>query len=466
MGMRRWWRAPLWVPRLTGRLRLPVLAGPFVALAVLLAFILIPASRRTLHAEVAKRPGTPDVLDPMALVRAHRAAPVEGIDLSRVGFDDVGALTSLPDGRVARLHVDPTLQRTAKTLMAIHHVPEAAVVMIDVPTGHVLAYASHVEKGAVRDLCVEATSPAASVFKIVTGAALVELASVNPDAKECYSGGEQRITPQDLEPNPARDRWCTTLGGAMGRSINTVFARLALRSLKPAQLEDVAKGFGFGSSVAFDVPVQASAVKMPEDGLAFARTAAGFWNTTLSPLHAAMLSATVARGGEVIRPQIVRQVEEATGDVAWTSPGVQVLRRAIKPETAALVTSMMERTVTEGTSYRAFHDARRTPFLPGVAVAGKTGTLTDAEKGRFYTWFTGFAPTHPEAGQRQVAIAVLVVNQATWTVKANTVARDMLRSFFAGQKVPGVSSPSMKVSARPQRPGASSQASPPTPPSP
>jgi cell division protein FtsI/penicillin-binding protein 2 len=122
---------------------------------------------------------------------------------------------------------------------------------------------------------------------------------------------------------------------------------------------------------------------------------------------------------------------------------------------------MMDRTVSEGTSYRAFHDAKRTPFLPGMQVAGKTGTLTDAEKGRFYTWFTGFAPSHPEAGQRQVAIAVLVVNGATWTVKANTIARDMLRAFFAGQKAPGVTLPAMKVAVRPQRAPAAATEAPP-----
>ena len=118
------------------------------------------------------------------------------------------------------------------------------------------------------------------------------------------------------------------------------------------------------------------------------------------------------------------------------------------PETAQAVTTMMEHTVSEGTSYRAFRDRRGAPFLPEIPVAGKTGTLTDNQAQRFYTWFTGFAPSKPTKQARQVAIAVLVVNKPTWKVKANVVAREMLRAYFAGQKVDRVSKPKFELVAR------------------
>jgi len=74
-------------------------------------------------------------------------------------------------------------------------------------------------------------------------------------------------------------------------------------------------------------------------------------------------------------------------------------------------------------------------------VAGKTGTLTDDHAQRFYTWFTGFAPSHPVPGVRPIAVAVLVVNGPSWRVKANVVARQVLQAYFAEQKVPGVARP-------------------------
>ena len=426
--------------------------GPVVAVAAAAPAFAVPTAQHLLGGKVAKAEGgigsqdTPSLLSRLESRATSTTPPINGIDLTKMSFDDAGVTTTpLPDKKVAKLWIDPQLQRTAQSLMAVHHLPEAAVVMMDVQSGHVLAYASHLEKGPARDLCVEATAPAASVFKIVTGGALVELASVSPDVKECYSGGEQRIMPQDLEPDPKRDKWCTTLAGAMGRSINTVFARLVQRSLKPNQLEEFAKGFGFGAALPFDVPVQASSLHIPDEPLAFARTAAGFWNTTLSPMHAVTLSATVARGGEMVRPQIVSAVTSGS-DTVYSAREAPAVRRTMKAETAQAVTAMMDHTVAEGTSYRAFHDQKGQSFLPNIQVAGKTGTLTDAQAQRYYTWFTGFAPSHPQPGQRQVAIAVLVVNQAVWHVKANTVAREMLRAYFAGQRAPGVTPPTLRAS--------------------
>ena len=120
-------------------------------------------------------------------------------------------------------------------------------------------------------------------------------------------------------------------------------------------------------------------------------------------------------------------------------------------ETAQALTKMMEVTVSEGTSYRAFHDARRLSFLPGVVVAGKTGTLTSAQDQRFYTWFTGFAPSRPIEGMLkvpEVAVAVLVVNRPQWHVKANVLARELLREYFARQEVPGVTAPTQRQGQR------------------
>ena len=383
--------------------------------------------------------------------------PLAGLDLTALTMGDGGATAKLPEGRVAHLTIDPVLQKVADSVMSIHHVPEASVVLMDVQTGKILVYANHIEKGPPRDLAVEATAPAASVFKIVTASALVEQAGATADQRECYSGGEQRLTEKDLVPDPKRDKWCTTLGGAMGRSLNTVFARLALKHLKPASLEAQAKAYSFGGTLPFDVAVQPSAEHFPEDTLGFARTAAGFWNTTLSPIHAAWLSATVARGGEPIRPVIVSEVANESGKVTWTAGGPSTMKRVVKQTTAEAVTTMMETTVADGTSFKAFHDPHGQAFLPGITVAGKTGTLTDGTTQRFYTWFTGFAPSKPVSvadgdspattPPRQVAIGVLVVNQPTWTIKANLLAREVLRAYFAEQKVPGVTTPGLHEAA-------------------
>jgi len=442
-----------------------------MAVGVPLVIVLAALGRRTLRAET---PALVKLSGPAAAAAAVAPPPptLAGIDLNKIEMKESGMVTApLPDKKTARLGVEASLQRVADGVMQLHHLPEAAVVLMDVETGKVIVYASHVEKGQKRDLNVEATAPAASVFKIVTGTSLVENANAQPDQKECYSGGEQRITAQDLTPDPKRDKWCTTLGGAMGRSINTVFARLALAHLKPAQLDETAKSLGFTTALPFDVPVQPSAARFPEDQLGFARTAAGFWNTTLSPIHAAWLSAAIARGGEPVRPVLVTDVID-DGKVQWSAPMGLAQKRVMKPETAHAVTTMMEMTVSDGTSYRAFHDAKGRSFLPGVSVAGKTGTLTEPNSQRFYTWFAGFAPSkpfvfptesakdgHEPAQPRKVAFAVLVVNEPKWTIKANVLAREVLRAYFASQHIPGVTAPSQGAPAHDPEAGPASSSS-------
>jgi cell division protein FtsI/penicillin-binding protein 2 len=370
-------------------------------------------------------------------------ALLAGLDLTHIGLGDEGATAPAGGHRVAHLTVDPDLQTAARSILSTYHLPEAAIVMLDPETGEVLAYASHVEHGEPRDLCVEATAPAASVFKIVTASALVETAGLTPDTRQCYSGGEQRILPSDLVDDPLRDRWCVTLAGAMGRSVNAVFARLAEKLLTPEVLDETARSIGFGEPVPFDVPVMPSSIMVPHEGLAFARTAAGFLNTTLSPLHAAWVSAAISRGGESVRPYVVREITPPDGAAVRVLPP-KASRRIVTPAAAAALTTMLEHTVSEGTSFRAFHDVRGKSFLPNITVAGKTGTLSDDRAHHFFTWFTGFAPSHPMEGVRAVAIAVLVVNDPTWRVKANVVAREMLQAYFASQKAVGVSYPKIE----------------------
>ncbi len=389
-----------------------------------------------------------DVGDDAIVAKKFLRGPAAGgegwkLDLAQLqpaGDEYVTALAAPSEG-TAHLTVDATLQKTAEKLLAEYEIPEASIVLVRPRDGKILVYASRIATGRTkRDLNVEASAPSASLFKIITGTALVDHAGLGPETPQCWSGGMHRIQERDLQADPKRDTLCTTLAGAMGHSTNTVFARLASQKLTPTSLGETARAYRYGSALPFDVPVEPSALQIPEETLGFARTAAGFWNTTLSPLHAAWIASVVANGGEGVRPYVVASLESG-GKTMYTAPESRPLGRIISARTAEQVTRMMENTVAEGTSRKAFHDPRGKSFFPQLPIAGKTGTLTDEKAGRFYTWFSGFAPSRPVANVEPVAIAVLAVNGANWKVKANTVAREVLRAYFAGQDVPGVTAP-------------------------
>ncbi len=341
-------------------------------------------------------------------------------------------------GRLAHLTLDPDLQRTANRLFRKLGIPSGAFVLMDLKSGRLAVYASKTARGPAQDLCAAADQPAASVFKIVTATALVDWARLGPDTKQCYRGGLHAVTRSDLEENPKRDKWCATMAEAMGRSLNTVFARLASRNLDADKLVATARSWGFLTQLPFDLPVEPSKIEVPAGDLEFARTAAGFWNTTLSPLHATMIVQAVANHGAMLRPVLVSYVTDRDGNAVFRAPTTPtVLRQAVRPETAAQLQPMLETSVATGTAYQAFHDATGRAYLPGIKVSGKTGTLTRSSTREFVTWFVGYAGTE----EPEVAFASLVINRPTWQTKANVFAREMLRAYYAAKGAPGVTAP-------------------------
>lgn len=385
-----------------------------------------------------------DVQGPLAKITSTVKPPeppsppsFDGLNLGDITVLPRKVTAPLSEGRTAELSLDPDLQRTTQGIMARYRIPETGAVLMNVKTGRLLVYASSVNEGKPFDVNARATAPAASVFKVVTSAALLENAGLNGATEQCYRGGKSAVAADELVADPKRDKWCSTLGMALGRSINVVFARLAQKHLKPPELEAMAGAFGFGAPVPFAAPNEPSKVEMPEDPVEFARAAAGFWHTTLSPLAGASLAQTVANGGVTLEPRIVDKILRGK-DVQWEEQrSPRVLRRAVRPETARELRKMMINTVSAGSAFRSFHDKAGGSYLANVPVAGKTGTLTDHVKDRHYTWFVGFAP----ADAPEVSVSVLVVNTPMWQIKASDLARDVLRGYFAARDRPGVTRP-------------------------
>lgn len=376
------------------------------------------------EAETKKKTST---VDPPALT-----------DVDLAHMDDRREVVSAPahGKRTAELTLDPVFQRAAESILRRGNVYEGAVVMTDIRTGRVLVWASY-NRGRPRDIVREATAPSASIFKIVTGAALVE-AGVPLNNKFCYHGGLHGITRNLLEPDEKRDKYCATLGMAMGRSLNVVFARLAVKHLDQDKLTATAGRLGYGLDIPFDVPIDPSNIELPDDELEFARASAGFWHTKLSPFQGANMAQTIANGGEMIRSYIVDRVIDEDETELYKAPTERhVFKRVLDERTAWAVARMMEQTVRNGTSFRTFHDRAGRPFLGDTRVAGKTGTLSKKNPETLYTWWVGFAP----ADKPEVAVSALVLNRGPWRIKGTHVASDMLRIYFADQGRKGVHYP-------------------------
>ena len=373
-----------------------------------------PAEGAAERAALAVKPASTE-----ASAAAAKAAALP-VAIGDIAFDErLGRYVAPLGAHRAILTLDPRLQTRLEHSLETYRVPFGATVLIDPRTGRILALAEHsTAEPNRRGLSLTALAPAASIFKLVTAAALLEQ-GVTPEEEVCFHGGKHRLQPRLLEDDPRRDHRCVTLASAFGHSTNVVFAKLADRGLDAERLKATAQRFLFNVPIPFARPVEVSKAEIPDDPFAFANTAAGFGPVRLSPLHGALLASIVANDGVLVPPAIVDSVEGAP------APAQAAPRRIVTEPVAAELAAMMRGTVADGTARRAFRQARGP--LRGMSVAGKTGSLADAAPYRDYTWFVGYAP----ADRPEIAVATVVVNERLWHARAPTVAREALEAYFA-----------------------------------
>jgi cell division protein FtsI/penicillin-binding protein 2 len=392
------------------------------ASALALAGLVTPRAPFAREADVALHDAALALpIDPAAIAPAPIPQPPP--ILGDATFDEALGryVAPIEGGGRAVLTLDPRLQARLERSLRSWGVPWGAVVLLEPATGRVLALAEHSRlEPSRKDLSTAALAPAASIFKMVTAAALLE-EGVPAEETVCYHGGKRRLEPRNLADDPRRDRRCVTLTSAFGHSTNVVFAKLAGRGLDAARLRSTAERFLFNAAIPFSRPVEVSSAEIPDDAFGLANAAAGFGKVKLSALHGALLAAVVANGGVMVPPVLVDAVEDA----ASPSPGAPW--RVVSEPVAGELSRMMQSTVTEGTARRAFR--RVAPSMRGVTVAGKTGSLADASPYRDNSWFVGFAP----ANRPEVAVAAVVVNERLWRVRAPSLAKEALEAYFGGR---------------------------------
>ena len=328
-------------------------------------------------------------------------------------------IADLADGRTAILTLRPYIQNRLTELVERFDEPGEAVVAIDPGTGRVLAL---VDDGANAEIAVgmarSSQAYAASTFKVITAAALLTAGVATPDSSVCFSGGSSSFDIDDLTPNADTDNQCLTLTDAMAWSANLVFARLADRHLTPEALQAQAEAFGFNARIPFEMDLDRSRVTIPEDRLGFTRAAAGFHNSWMSPLHGAMIQASIANGGRMMVPTIVERIEDTNGVVVYEHDPF-VWREAVGADVAGDLTEVQRDTCRSGTARADF--SQRDGWPSRVRVFGKTGTLSNRESGAsddpdplyMYRWFTG----HAYYEDQSVAVGALVINTPRWWIK-------------------------------------------------
>jgi len=301
-----------------------------------------------------------------------------------------------------RSTIDTRLQETAVTALAGRL---GGVAALDPRTGAVRALAG---------IAFSAPQPPGSTFKIVTTTAaleanLVKLSDTFPVESKAVIDGV------DLE-NANGELCGGTFEESFAESCNSVFGPLGVK-VGSERLVETAKRYGWNNPPT--LPGEMSSTLPESKGIAspleIASTAIGQFQTLATPLQMASVAQTVANAGVRLIPTL-----QAAG--AGRRRKVRVTSKTV----AGMLERLMLAVVARGTGTAA--------AIPGVAVAGKTGTaeLEDTrgpggedrsgDPSNTDAWFTAFAP----AGRPRIAVAVLLVRNGAGGATAAPAARTVL----------------------------------------
>jgi peptidoglycan glycosyltransferase len=149
------------------------------------------------------------------------------------------------------------------------------------------------------------------------------------------------------------------------------------------------------------------------------QTAFGQGDTLITPLHNAMIVATIANGGLMMKPYLIDSVESYKGTrIKKFSPSsYDTLMTSEEVET---LTGYMRKVVTEGTAAAYFDGA-------SYEVAGKTGTAEYAGGEHDYSWFVGFS----NVDNPDVVVSIVVEESDVNGVKASAVARSIFDAYYS-----------------------------------
>jgi len=378
------------------------------------------------------------------------------------------------------LTLDRRLQRAAEEAMRDK---DGAVVALNPSTGEVLALVSkptfdpnlfaqrltaedwrrliHDPKHPLQHRALQAQYPPGSVFKLITAMAALERGAITPETR-MFCGGQftlGRFTFQDWKKGG--HGWLD-LRGAIANSCNVYFYQAALKA-GIDEMARVSREFGLGDAPGLGLGDEAKGIvptpawKRQHQGDAWypgntVITGIGQGMVIASPMQIAVMVSAIANGGIIHRPWVLKRVESLRGEVIEEYEPEIVRRVNIRPETLEVVRQGMLAVVNEGTGGRA--------RIPGIAIAGKTGTAQVVRKGegkgrkdlKDHGWFAAFAPFE----NPQVAVVVLAENAGFGGQVAAPVAKAIFEAAFRGPRAATLAPaapPGPRAAAAPSRPG-------------
>src|SRR5213596_1994678 len=333
------------------------------------------------------------------------------IEHNRAGQEIVpyrGQERSPRDGYQVHVTVDLGLQNIVENeidaAMAQYSPQKATIILMRPQTGEILAMAnrpyfdlnlrSEARPEQMKNRAIIDMMEPGSTFKIVAAAAALNERKVRHDSSIFCENGLWNFGGAALHDHRAFSN--LSVREILIKSSNIGAAKLAL-TMGDQNFYEYIRRFGFGERTGIELPGDINGlIRAPKSWskISITRIPMGH-EIGVTPLQMTVAMATIANGGKLIMPRIVKSITTSEGkSISSLSP--VVLRQVISPETARDIGDALRGVVSDsGTAAAA--------AVPGFTIAGKTGTAQKVnprggyEEGKYVVSFAGYLPAeHPE----------------------------------------------------------------------
>ena len=346
-----------------------------------------------------------------SLIKGKPGAVLVQTDAKRHAFSRIERPATA--GASLELTIDEYLQhvveRELKAGVEENRAAGASAIVMDPWTGEILAMANYptfnpnayrqADDRERRNRAIQDLYEPGSTFKIVTASAALEQKIVSPTELINVSGGSIHLGSRVV--HDTHDYGVLSFTDVIVKSSNVGAIRVGLR-VGADRMSEYVRRFGFGRRVSPDFPGETPGIvwnpaKLTDSALASVSMG---YQIGVTPLQMAAAVSSVANGGQLFEPRVVRAVIRDGQRIPVPN---KVVNRTITPDVAAELTAIMEGVVDRGTA--------TTAQIAGYTVAGKTGTAAKLINGHYSksdynASFVGFVPS------RKPAFTIIVVTDS------------------------------------------------------
>ncbi len=333
------------------------------------------------------------------------------IEHNRAGHEIVpyrGQERAPRDGYQVHLTVDLGLQSIVEdeidAAMKEYSPQKATIILMRPQTGEILAIAnrpnfdlnlrSEAKPEQMKNRAITDMMEPGSTFKIVAASAALNDHKMRPDSEVFCENGLWNFGGSPLHDHRAYGY--LSVRDVLIKSSNIGAAKLAM-SVGDQKFYEYIRRFGFGERTGIELPGEINGVIRPPQAwskISITRIPMGH-EVGVTPLQMTLAMATIANGGKLVTPRIIKSVTTSDGKIISSLMPI-IQRRVISPETAKQIGEALRGVVSDqGTAAAA--------AVPGFTIAGKTGTAQKVnphggyDHGKDVVSFLGYLPAdHPE----------------------------------------------------------------------